>query len=140
MVLERVQEDAGSEGVRPRVLGLLVHALANANACGEVDDGIHAFERAADDLGVADVAGDKPDLGVEVVGSVRVAVHLFDQHVEGAHGVAGSQQLVGEVGADEARTAGDQDALSHARRLRAPGLWRGRDALVRVAATVVERS
>ena len=140
MVLERVQEDARAERVHARVLGLLVRALADADARGEVDHRVDALERAADDLGVADVARNELDLGVEVVGPLRVAVHLLDQHVESAHGIPRSQQLVGEVGADEARTAGDQDALSHARRLRAPRLWRGRDALVRVAATVVERS
>ena len=119
---ERVQQHRRAEGVRGRVLGLLVHALTDADPGREVDDGIDALERAADDILAAHVAGEQLDVGAQVLRAVAL-VHLVDQHVERAHRVAGGEQLVREVGADEAGAAGDQDAFHGRNVMRAGPSW-----------------
>ena len=121
---ERAEEDGCPERVRARILGLLVHALADPDARGQMDHRVHAFERAAHDLVAAHVAGNQLDVVVQVVGPLRVAVHLVDEDVERPDGVALAQELVGHVRADEPGPAGDEHALGHAGRLRArAGCW-----------------
>jgi hypothetical protein len=40
-------------------------------------------------------------------------MHLFDEVVEDPHAIAGGEQLIGQVRADEASSARDQDLLCH---------------------------
>ena len=110
------QSTAVPELVRRRVLGQLVHALPDADARGEVDDRVGAVERAAHGLGVADVADHELHLRAQVVRPRPALVHLLGEVVERPHAVPAGEQRVGEVRADEARAAGDQDELSHPRR------------------------
>ena len=107
------EQDTGAGRVLARVVRDLVHRLADADAGGEVDDGVDAVERAADGVAVANIADLQLDILGEVVGSRAIAVHLRRQVVERTHAVAAGEQLVGQVGADEPRTAGDQDRLRH---------------------------
>jgi hypothetical protein len=122
---QRGHQHGCAEGVRAGVLGLLVHALPHADARCEVDDRVDALERTADDLLVADVSGDQLDVGCEVLGPLRlgVAVHLVDEDVERADGVARAEQLVGDVRADEPGATGDEDPLGHPGTLRAESYW-----------------
>src|SRR5215211_495057 len=64
--------------------------------------------RTADRLEVADVAADELDVGVEIVRAVAVLVHLRRQAVERTHAPAAREELVRNMGADEAGTSGDQ--------------------------------
>jgi hypothetical protein len=97
--------------------GDLVHALADAHRRGEVVDRVDPVERPVHRAAVAHVAHHQLDLGIEVLGAApvggRVAVHLLRERVERPHAMAVSQEQVGEVRADEARAAGDQDGLPH---------------------------
>ena len=70
------------------------------------------MERAADCVGVTDVADDELDIGIEVCGPRRRAVHLLDEAVERTNAMPLRKELVGEVRADEAGTARDQDQFS----------------------------
>jgi hypothetical protein len=111
---QRLQQHAGACRVRRGVLGGLIHALADADPGAEVADGIDALERSAHDLAVTEVAGDQLDLVCEVGGALLLAaVHLLHEAVEGPHAVAGPHELVAQVRADEARSAGDQNRLRH---------------------------
>ena len=74
-----------------------------------MDDGVDAVERAPDRVGVADVSDLELDVGREVVRASRALVHLRRQVVECAHAISAREQLVGEVRADEARAARDED-------------------------------
>jgi hypothetical protein len=93
-----------------------------------VKDRVDAVERAAEDFGVAYVADDELDLVVQVLGPLRVAVYLLHEAVEGAYRVAGGEELVGQVRADEPGAAGDEHALGHGRERYAfsPGGFSGR--------------
>ncbi len=90
-----------------------VHALAHPDLGGEVDDAVHAAQRARQRRLVAHVAAQQLDLRVEIPGPRPRAVDLRDQAVEGAHPVAARQERAGEVSADEAGAAGDQDGFRH---------------------------
>ena len=76
-------------------------------------DRVDAFDGAAECVGVADVADDELDLGGEVFGPLAAAVYLRREVVERAHAVPVREQLVGEVRADEAGPARDEDRLGH---------------------------
>jgi hypothetical protein len=76
-----------------------------------MDDGVDAVERPPKRLAVSDVADLELDVGREIVGARRVRVDLRRQIVERANAMAAREQLVGEVGADEARTARDENEL-----------------------------
>ena len=73
---------------------------------GEVDDRVAPGGRLGDRLGVADVADD--ELDADALEVRRVAG--VGQLVEHAHLVAGGQEPLDEVGADEPGPAGDQHA------------------------------
>ena len=81
-----------------------------------MDDRVGAVERTAHGLGVADVADGELHLAAQVVRPRGTLVHLLGEVVERPHAIAAREQGVGEVRADEARAAGDQDELSHPRR------------------------
>ncbi len=115
MVEQGLEQHAGPERVHRGVLGGLVHALADSDPGREMDDGVDPVDRAADDVGVAHVAGNQLDVSVQIVGPLGAVVHLLDEAVEHAHAVSGSDELVGEVRADEAGSAGDEDALGQGR-------------------------
>src|SRR5687767_10627361 len=89
----------------------------SASRSTAVPDGVDAFDRAADGVGVADVAVDQLDVLVEVPRPLAVAparacacataaVDLRAQEVERADLVVVSEQFVGEVRADESRATG----------------------------------
>ena len=78
-------------------------------------DRVDAVERAANRIGVAHVADDELDVGGEILGPRHVAVHLRDQRVERAHAIAAREQRVGEMRADEARAARDENVLRQSR-------------------------
>jgi hypothetical protein len=113
----RLEQHRGAHVVDARVAGDLVHALADPHRRGEVVDRVDAVERPVHRAAVAHVAHHQLDLGIEVLGAApvggRVAVHLLRERVERPHAMAVSQEQVGEVRADEARAAGDQDGLPH---------------------------
>ena len=91
-----------------------IHALADADLGGEVDDLGDALQRAQHRGLVAHVADDHVDLRVEVVGLRLVAVDLLDQAVEHADAMAALQAGPRDVTPDEAGAAGDEDRLCHA--------------------------
>ena len=68
---------------------------------------------------VADVADLKLDVRGEILRPAAVAVHLRLERVERPHTVPAREQLVGEMRADEARAARDQDLLRQRRARRA---------------------
>jgi hypothetical protein len=74
-----------------------------------MDDGVDAVERTPDRVGIADVSDLELHVRREVVGTRRSFVNLRRHVVEGAHAIAARQELVGEVRADEARAARDEN-------------------------------
>ena len=114
-----LEDDRGADRVDRGVPLDLVHRLADADGGGEVVDGVDALERAPDGLVVADVADLELDGRVEVLRSLPVRVDLRIEVVEGPNLVPLREQPVGQMRADEAGTAGDQD-LHRGVRLAAP--------------------
>jgi hypothetical protein len=74
-----------------------------------MDDRVDPGERLPHRVGIAHVADPKLDVGSEISGPRAAAVHLRREIVERAYAVAAREQLVGEVRADEARAAGDEN-------------------------------
>ena len=74
-----------------------------------MDDGVDSVECAPHGVGVANVSDLKLDVRREVLGPNDPFVNLRRQVVERADAVSVREQLVGEVRADEARAAGDED-------------------------------
>jgi hypothetical protein len=74
-----------------------------------VEDAVDPVERLVDCVPVAQVPHHELRLGAQV-GRRAVGVGERVEVVEHPHLVAGLQQRVHEVGADEARAAGDEDA------------------------------
>jgi hypothetical protein len=111
---EGLEEDGGALVVDGGVVGNLIQARAGADEGGEVADGVDADEGLVDGAGVEHVADAQVDLGGEVGGADGVGtVHVRDEGVEDAHAMAAAQELVGQVGADEAGAAGDEDEFGH---------------------------
>jgi hypothetical protein len=109
VVEQRLEQHRRAQGVDARVLGDLVHALADADAGGEVHDLVHPLERLAQALGVAHVTDDELGVGGQVAGSSGSSVDLRVQAVEHPDLVAPLEQRRRDVGADEAGSTGDQD-------------------------------
>ena len=107
-----LEDDRGADRVDRGVPLDLVHRLADADGGGEVVDGVDALERAPDGLVVADVADLELDRRVEVVRPLPVRVDLRIEVVERPNLVPLREQPVGQVRADEAGAAGDQDRAS----------------------------
>ena len=77
-----------------------------------MEDRVDAAQRSANRRWITDVADDELDLAVEVVGTAAgVAVHLGREVVEHPDPVAVGEELVCEMGADEAGAAGNQDVF-----------------------------
>ena len=72
-------------------------------------DRLDAVERPTDRVAVAHVTGVQLDVGVQIGGTLAVAVHLTVEVVERAHLVAVGEQPVGEMRSDEAGAAGNQN-------------------------------
>src|SRR3954469_15587870 len=96
----------------------LVHALADADAGSEMKDGIDAVERAAEGRAVAHVAHDEVGVWMKIGRTRGVAVHLRIQNVEHSYAVSARDEVVGEMRADEARAARDQDLHASVSRTR----------------------
>ena len=109
MIIAKLQSS-----VRSGVLRELVHALGDADPGRQVEDRVDAVERPPHHLGGAEVTGDQVDLGVQVRGSHGLAVHLLDEAVERTHVVARADELVRQMGADEAGPARDENAFEQA--------------------------
>ena len=75
-----------------------------------MEDDIHAAEDLANAVGITDVADDKLDLGGKI-GRRTVGVDLRGEVIEDADLVASREEAIGEVGADETCSAGDEDLL-----------------------------
>jgi len=88
----------------------LVHRLAHADGGSEVHDGVDTVERTPDSFMVADVSDLQLDLAVEVIGPAADGMNLGIEVVEGSDLVPLGQKPVGEVRADEAGAAGDENA------------------------------
>jgi hypothetical protein len=104
-----LEHDGCADRVDGRVALDLVHGLTDADGGGEVDDGVDAVERVANRVVVANVAVDELDVLGEVGRSRGVRMHLRIEAVERAHAMAFGKEAIGEMGADEAGAACDQD-------------------------------
>ena len=85
-----------------------------------MNDRVDAVECAPKRVGVANVTLDELDVAGEIRRASFVAVNLRDQCVERAYAVTAREQLVGEMRADEARAARDEDPIRQLRARRAP--------------------
>ena len=79
-----------------------------------MDDGVDAVERTLEGSGVAHVAHDQLDLGLEVIGALAGGVHLLAERVERTDLVSESEQVTSDVRADEPRASRDEDPFRHA--------------------------
>ena len=73
-----------------------------------MDERIGVCEAPIDDGAVANVADDQLGIGRQVLR--HAVMNLRVERVEDPHLVAGGEQAVDQMGADEAGTAGDEDA------------------------------
>src|SRR6059058_1992913 len=116
----------GAGAVHARVLGDLVHALADADARGEVNDVVDAIECTIHRCRITDIPDLQLDFGIQVVRALAGAVHLLDQAVQCPHLVAQRQQVIGNMGPDESGSARDQDSSRH---VSLPSSWGSKLAL-----------
>lgn len=113
---ERFEEDGGALVVRLGISGDLIHALADPDAGGEMIDRVDAIEGAIDGIAIAEIPDHQFDVGGEVVGAFEVfAVDLGKEGIEGNDVVAVLQEFVGDVGANEAGAAGEENSFGHDR-------------------------
>ena len=105
-----LQHHRRADGVDRRVALDLVHRLAHADGRGEVHDGVDTVECAPDRFMVADISDLQLDLAVEVIGPLAGRMNLGVEVVERSNLVALGQKPVGEMRADEAGAAGDENA------------------------------
>lgn len=116
-IYDGLQEDGGAVGVDIGIAGDLVHGLAHPDHGGFVEDDIDALQGLGDGIYIADIAELVLGMGIAVSGPgalrAQGAVDLRFEVIEDAHGVAGSQQGIDDVRADETGTAGDEDVFRH---------------------------
>jgi len=111
---QRLEEHARAVAVDRGVPSDLVHALPDADHRREVDDRVDADERVAQRERVAHVAHDQLDRVREVGRAMPPGpVDLRIERVEDPHPPPDAQELVREVGSDEAGAPGDQHLLRH---------------------------
>ena len=108
---ERLEQHRGAEVVVGDVVGDVADVGSETDHRRLVADGGDAGHRAGDRAGVADVALDPLCARVHVLRPL--AVGGGQQHVQHAHLVAGLEQRVDHVRADEAGAAGDEDRSIH---------------------------
>ncbi len=92
-----------------------VHALADADLGGEVNDEVHVLQRRRDSVEVADVGADELHLAENRVAWSTPGMDLLDQAVEDANPVAPREQRPRDMAADESRAARDQHPFLHPR-------------------------
>ena len=102
----RVQEHTGPDHVRSGERLLVLDRAVHVGLRGEVDDRVAAAGRARDVVGLGDVALEELDLLQRQVGAVAGIGEL----VEHDDLLAGGEEALDEVRADEAGAAGDEDA------------------------------
>jgi hypothetical protein len=112
MCQKSFEEDRGAEIVDTDIAIDLVHALANANLCGEMHNLINALHSGSHGLRITDVSVDDLDRTENGVRWGRAAVDLLDETIEHANLIAFRQQCPAKMTANEPSTAGDQH--SHA--------------------------
>ena len=92
----------------------LVHALADADHRRQVEDHVGVAQQRRERVGVTDVAADQSMRRIEIGRSRSgLAVDLRFEVVEERDVVPARGQGIGQVRADEAGAAGDQDAFGH---------------------------
>ncbi|GHA78481.1 hypothetical protein GCM10007067_14630 [Lysobacter bugurensis] len=90
----------------------MLEAIASVAAliedADEIDDGLRAFERGAQERGLVHIAF----VDLDTRGQLRahVCIHAAAEH---RHAVAGTEELRNEVTADEAGAAEDDDVACH---------------------------
>ena len=95
---DALDQGGRTQPIDPRVMGHVVHALANAGQCSEVVDRVDAVERARDVVGIADVTDLQFHLGREIGRPLAAfAMYLRIENVQRTHAVAGGQQRVRRV-------------------------------------------
>lgn len=84
------------------ILGDLIHALADTDTGGEVDDQLDATQGFPDLTRVADVTDEEFGVATEVRGAaVAGTVNLRDQAVKNTYTITVTEKLIGEVRTDE---------------------------------------
>ncbi len=117
---EEFEEEGSAADVGALIAGDLVHGLAGAGLCGEVEDSVGCLKRGDEDLGVGDVAAEETEVRCEIGRGAGEAgkqgrefrgwaVNLTGKIVEDADGVAAVEQGAGGVGTDESGAAGDEN-------------------------------
>src|SRR5205085_1634748 len=111
---QRFEEDGGAAIVDVGVARDFVHRLPDADACGEMKDGVDAVERAFDGGDIANVAGDELDVVIEIVGTALIgAVNLWIEIVENPDAITTAEEGISQMRSDEARTSGNQNCSAH---------------------------
>ena len=109
---EQLQQGGGAQRVGCCVGGDLVHALTDAHARGLVEDDLHALQGSSEGGAVLDVADLQLDRAIERLRKAPFrAVHLGFKGVVDPDGVAGLQQGLDKMPADEPGATSDQDLL-----------------------------
>src|SRR5581483_1741148 len=113
---ERLQEDGRALVIDGGVVSDLIHALADTHQGGKVEHGVHALEGADELPGVADIAVEQLDLGVEVIGaSAGGSMDLRGKAVENAYVITLGEQFIREVRANETGASRYQNSFVHLR-------------------------
>jgi hypothetical protein len=101
------QQNRGAEIVRANVATDLVHRLAHTNFRRLVVNNIYSFERALDQIGVANVTFQKLGVRIEVL-RTSIAVNLFDDGVQNSDTMTLLDQCIDNMRADEAGASRNQ--------------------------------
>ncbi len=88
-----------------------IHALADPDFCGEVDDAVDPLQRLQELALVAYVGDDQLRIAVQALGPALPLVDLLDERVEKADLAAALEQRLGHMAADEPGAACNENGL-----------------------------
>ncbi|CCE11292.1 hypothetical protein BRAS3843_660100 [Bradyrhizobium sp. STM 3843] len=111
MLGQRLQQNGRAELVGADVVVDVVHALADADHCGEVQNHIGSAQCAFDSEGISDISDNEFGVLAQVAGPVAFGpMNLRREIIEDPNIISRAEQLIGGVRADEPSSSGNQDS------------------------------
>src|SRR4051812_25514272 len=110
---QRLKQRSGCEIVAADITLDLVHALADTDLGGEMNDAVDARQGAGEQIGIANIADEKFGLVPDIEFGRRAPMDLLDERIEDANAITASQGFPDHLATDETRAAGDENGLIH---------------------------
>ncbi len=110
MVEQGLQEHRRAGRVDVGILGDLIHALADADAGRQVDDAVDPLERGHHGIPIPHIAPDQLHVVREVRRRGAALVDLRVDVVQRPDLIAVGEEMIRQVGSDEAGATGDQNS------------------------------